>query len=84
MPDPRSWLSDLSELAPRVDRTLLRITANLLASHSGSDALLILSDALREAGTELLLDGRERLAADMLSLALLVSAEAGRRPDPQS
>lgn len=59
---------------------MLRIISRLLAGEASSDALLIVADALREAAAGEHLDGRIRQAADLNAIAIVLGAEATRRP----
>lgn len=79
-----AWFVDLVEVAPSVDRTLLRIVARLLAGGVGVEELLLVGSALDDAIAELTLSRHDRVAAEMRALRALldvrideVSAQAG-------
>lgn len=69
-----AWFVHLTEVAPGLDRTILRILARLLAGGADVDALLLVTGALDDAAGELALGGRDRLAAEMRSLRSLLDA----------
>ncbi len=79
MPDPATWLSELSLVAPRTDRTALRIIARLLADTQNADVLLLVSDALAEAARGFMIESRPRDAAEMIALGGLIGAHVQRR-----
>jgi hypothetical protein len=76
--DVDGWLAELVARDPRIDRTLLRIIANVLARRDlAADVYLIISDALEEAAGECVAGGR---AVDALPLRLLSNAVASAAP----
>lgn len=78
MPDP--WFTELSTVAPATDKTMLRVIGRLLAARSPPDVLLNVSDALREATTELVFDGRTGAAAELIAIGAVIDhASRARR-----
>jgi hypothetical protein len=75
MRDRDTWLVALTEAAPGCDRTMLRVVAAVLSCPGRQDVLLCVGDALAEATTELMLDGRARLAAEIMAIGALVDGE---------
>jgi hypothetical protein len=82
MPDPRALLDRLTSLAPRVDKTLLRVIADLMADDClPVGVLLNVGDALGEAYQAAMLDGRLRDAVEIGAVSMVVAREA-ERPRP--
>lgn len=81
---PRSadhWFALLQERDPRLDRTLLRVIAGVLARDDLlPDVHLVLADALDEAAQECLAGGREEDALPLLAVRNLVSQAAEEAP----
>jgi hypothetical protein len=77
--DRAEWLSELTAIAPGIDRTMLRIIARVLTCQPSADLLLSVSDACGEATVELMLDGRVTIAAQMMALGGVVAGEATLR-----
>jgi hypothetical protein len=70
------WFEVLAAIAPGIDRTLLRLIADLLGD-GRADALWMVDLVLRETAVHL--ERRVMFAAEMISLARIVRAEAHRR-----
>jgi hypothetical protein len=71
------WIMRLWKAAPQTPRPLLRILATLLlATGSSVDALLIVGDALAEAGRDCVLNGDARGASGYAALAAIVRQQA--------
>lgn len=82
MRDRAAWLAALTRLAPRVDQTLLRVLAGVLANGATPhDVLLLIGDALREAYSQAMVDGRLRDACEIGAVSMVVAGEA-ERPRP--
>jgi hypothetical protein len=80
--DAGTWLVALTSAAPRVDRTLLRILAELLAEPATPrDLLFNAADALGDASRDALLESRLRDACEISALAMFV-ANAALHPRP--
>lgn len=78
--DAGDWFALLLDRDPRIDRTLLRIIAGLLAREGlHPDIYLILADALDEAARESIGAGRPLDALPFRLLRNLLATEAARR-----
>jgi len=64
----RFWADALAAVAPRVDKAAIWIVAGLLTADDGADALLVVSDALDEYATELVLDDRLAEAGEVSAI----------------
>lgn len=79
--DADHWLALLIERDPRIDRTLLRIIAGVLARDDLlPDVHLIIADALDEAAKECVAGGRALDALPFRLLRNLVRSEADHAP----
>ncbi len=79
--DAGHWLALLIQRDPRLDRTLLRIIAGVLARDDlAPDVLLIIADALDEACRECIAAGRPLDAFPLRSVGNLVRDEAAQAP----
>lgn len=78
MPDSRV-LTELIDLAPRVDLTVIRILAALLGGETSSDVLFAVADVLRARAVELSIEGLHQMARELRSIATVVAAEATLR-----
>lgn len=78
--DAGAWLALLIERDPRIDRTLLRVIAGILAREDlHPDVYLIIADALDEAARDSIAGGRPLDALPLRLLRNLVSGETSRR-----
>jgi hypothetical protein len=74
--DITAWLDEFTGRVPRANRALVRVIARLLASETDPGTLLNVSEALKEAATELLFDGWTFRAADLAVIDGMVCQEA--------
>lgn len=77
--DTFAWLTELTTIAPSADRVMLRVLARVLACPGHVDVMLYVAEALQEATTELMLDGRVRLASEIMAIGVLVDREVAGR-----
>jgi hypothetical protein len=80
--DVLGWMLEFARLAPDAPHMLLWILARLLADKASPDALLIISDALREASTQIALNGVEAAAAGLDAIADAIGDEVAKRSRP--
>lgn len=79
MRDPALYVFELTTAAPATDPTMLRVLGRLLAMPAPVDVLLNVTDALKEATTELVLDGRIRAAAELIAIGAVIDRAAHSR-----
>jgi hypothetical protein len=73
-----SRLDELARVAPRIDRTLLRVIADLIDGAPHPDVLLIVGDALGDAACELSVSGHSREAIELSALRRLLIDDVAR------
>lgn len=80
--DLSGWQAELALCAPGLDGTLAHVLAGLLASDvTPLELLMNLADWLAEDETQLRLLERNRAAAEVMAIKVMVATEAAHRMD---